>query len=182
MATIAAHENTLHPTTSSVHFGVWARLALVAVLPLAAFSLVNFLCERVGIEPRFFSPAGLPGWAGAAIHLVLLFSTGLAIGIAAGKSRGILPWGIALILAMIVFPFIAAPLDSMTLALMMAGIVLLAIATGLRVANLSRIGGWLMLPTLVWLGFGAALGLAMAAAWSPPFALITSQNPAPAAG
>ncbi|MBN9335087.1 hypothetical protein [Devosia sp.] len=179
MATITAHENTLHPAT--VDFGAWARLALAAVLPLAAFSLLNFLCERAGVEPRFFSPAGLPGWAGAAIHLVMLFSTGLAIGLAAGKSRSILPWGIALILAMIAFPFGAAPLDSMTLALMMASIVLLAIATGLRVANLSPIGGWLMLPTLIWIGFGAALGLAMAAAWSPPFALITTQNPAPAA-
>lgn len=181
MATFTAHETTLRPTASVVNFGAFARLALAAVLPLAAFSAVNFFAEAAGIEPRFFSPAGLPGWAGAGIHLALLFSIGLAIGLAAAKSTKVLVWGVALIAAVVVFPFVAAPLDSLGLALMMSFILLLTLATAIRVAETSRLGGWLMMPALLWLGFGAALGLAVAAAWSPPFALITAQNPAPAA-
>ena len=182
MATITAHQQTIRPTSSKVDYGAVARLALAAVLPLAAFSAVNAMAEAAGIEPRFFAPANLPGWAGAVLHLALLFSMGLAIGLAAGKSKTILAWGVALVAAVITFPFIAAPLDSLALALMMAAILLLTIATAIRVAALSRLGGWLMLPSLLWLGFGAALGLAMAAAWSPPFALITAQNPTPVAG
>lgn len=181
MATITAHETSLRPTSSMAGFGVFARLAFAAVLPLAAFSAVNFLAEGAAIEPRFFSPAGLPGWAGAVVHLALLFPMGLAIGLAAGKSRKILPWGVALIAAVITFPFVAAPLDSLTLALMMAFILLLTLATAIRVAETSRLGAWLMMPALLWLGFGAALGLAVAAAWSPPFALITTQNAVPTA-
>jgi hypothetical protein len=38
-----------------------------------------------------------------------------------------------------------------------------------------------MIPMLGWIGFGAVLGLAISAAWAPPFALVTAQNPAPAA-
>lgn len=181
MATITAKENNLHLVASVVDFGALARLTLSAVLPLAAFGGVNFVAEAAGLQPYFFSPAGLPGWAGAAIHLVLLFSVGLAIGLAANKNRDVLPWGIALVAAMIAFPFPAAALDSLALALVMTTVLLLALATSIRVASASRLGGWLMLPVLVWIGFGAALGLAVAAAWSPPFALITAQNPPPAA-
>lgn len=181
MATITAKENSVRPTLHAFDFGAVAQLALAAMLPLAAFGATNFLAEAAGLQPHFFSPAGLPGWVGAAIHLVLLFSTGLAIGLAARKNRNVLPWGIALVMAMIAFPFPAAALDSVSLAMVMASVLLLAIATGLRVAAASSLGGWLMLPVLAWIGFGAALGLAMAAAWSPPFALITAQNPAPAA-
>lgn len=178
MATITAHDKILRPAASLAGF---ARLALAAALPLAAFSAVNFLAQAIGIEPRFFSPAGLPGWAGAAIHLAVLFSIGLAIGLAEAKGGKVLPWGVALLLAVIIFPFFAAPLDSLTLALVMACVLLLTLATAIRVASVSRLGGWLMVPALCWLGFAAALGLAIATAWSPPFALITAQNPAPTA-
>lgn len=181
MATIIAQQSNVHPTVHAVDFGALVRPVLSAVLPLAAFGAVNFLGEAIGLRPYFFSPVGLPGWAGAAIHLFLLFLVGLAIGVAANKSRGVLPWGIALVAAMIAFPFPAAALDSLALALVMTTVMLLALATSLRIAASSRLGGWLMVPVLVWIGFGAALGLAVAAAWSPPFALITAQNPAPAA-
>ncbi|WP_162249171.1 tryptophan-rich sensory protein [Devosia sp. Root685] len=181
MATTTAKENSFHPIAHTLDLGAVAQLALAATLPLAAFGAANFLGEAVGLQPHFFSPAGLPGWAGAAMHLVLLFLVGLAIGLATKQNRAVLPWGIALVIAMIAFPFPAAALDSLGLALVMAGVLLLAIATGLRVAAASSLGGWLMLPALVWIGFGAALGLAIAAAWSPPFALITAQNPPAAA-
>ncbi|KFL29191.1 hypothetical protein JP75_22710 [Devosia riboflavina] len=181
MATITAQQSNFHSTAHAMDFGALARPMLSAVLPLAAFGAVNFMAEAMGLQPYFFSPVGLPGWAGAAIHLVLLFLVGLAIGLAANKNRTVLPWGIALVAAMIAFPFPAAALDSLALALVMTTVMLLALATSLRITASSRLGGWLMVPVLVWIGFGAALGLAVAAAWSPPFALITAQNPAPAA-
>lgn len=182
MATIiTAKDNSLHPATHAVDFGTLARLALAAVLPLAAFGAVNVLAEAAGLQPHFFSPAGLPGWAGAAIHLALLFFVGLAIGLGANKNSSVLPWGVALVVAMVAFPFPAAALDSLALALVMTSVMLLALATSMRIARASSLGGWLMVPVLVWIGFGAALGLAVAAAWSPPFALITAQNPAPVA-
>lgn len=181
MATITARENNLHTAAHAVDLGALARLAFAALLPLAAFAAVNYLAEFAGLRPYFFSPAGLPGWAGAAIHLALLFTVGLAIGLGAAKNGRVLPWGIALVAAMIAFPFPAAALDSLALALVMTVVLLLALATGIRIASASSLGGWLMLPVLAWIGFGAALGLAVAAAWSPPFALINAQNPAPAA-
>ena len=181
MATFTADHSSIHKTAHAVDFGALTRLGLIAVLPLAAFGGVNVLGEAVGLQPYFFSPAGLPGWAGAAIHLALLFFVGLAIGLAADKNRAVLPWGIALVAAMIAFPFPAAALDSLALALVMTLVMLIAIATSIRIAQASRLGGWLMVPVLIWIGFGAALGLAVAAAWSPPFALITTQTPAPAA-
>lgn len=181
MATFTADHNSLHQTANAVDFGALARLGLAAVLPLAAFGGVNFLGEAMGVNPYFFAPAGLPGWAGAAIHLTLLLLVGLAIGFAVNDNRAVLPWGIALVVAMVAFPFPAAALDSLALALMMTVVMLIALATSLRIAASSRLGGWLMVPVLIWIGFGAALGLAIAAAWSPPFALITTQNPAPPA-
>lgn len=182
MATITAKQHSLPQTSHLVDFGAMARLALAAVLPLAAFGAVNFLGETIGFQPHFFSPAGLPGWAGAAMHLALLATISLALGLAMTTSRAALPWGVALLVGMIGFPFLATSLDSLALALLMTSVLFLALATSLRVAAASRLGGWLMLPILLWLGFAAALGLAVAAAWSPPFALITAQNPAPAAG
>jgi hypothetical protein len=181
MATFTADQKSLHPTAHAVDFGALARLGLAAILPLAAFGGVNVLGEAVGMQPYFFSPAGLPGWAGAAIHLALLFLVGLAVGLAAESNRSVLPWGVALVAAMIAFPFPAAALDSLALALVMTSVMLIALAASLRIAQSSSLGGWLMVPVLIWIGFGAALGLAVAAAWSPPFALITAQNPAPPA-
>lgn len=182
MATFTASETSLHPTASLAGFGALARLAFYAALPLAAFSAVNVMAEAAGVEARFFSPAGLPGWAGAGIHLAMLFSIGLALALVGARSAGTLAWGVALLAGIIAFPFAAAPLNSLTLALMMAAILLLALATAIRISKVSRLGGWLMVPALCWFGFAAALGLAVAAAWSPPFALITAQNPAPTAG
>ncbi len=182
MATITAKQFDLHHTAPLIDFGALVRLALATILPLAAFGAVNLMGETINLQPHFFSPAGRPGEAGAAIHIILLATIGLALGLAMGTSRAVLPWGVALLVGMIGFPFLATSLDSLALALLMTSVLFLALATSLRVAAASRLGGWLMLPTLIWLGFAAALGLAVAAAWSPPFALITAQNPAPAAG
>ncbi|MDV3252806.1 tryptophan-rich sensory protein [Devosia sp. BK] len=184
MATLTAQNTTLAPTAHKAEIGNVARPVLSALLPLAGFGAANFMAESLGVMPLFFSPAGLPGWVGAGIHLVALAMAGLGIGIAYGqglRGRKALPWGTALIIGMIAFPFFAAPLDSLQLALVMTGVMMLGLATSIRVARVSRLGGWLMIPMLGWIGFGAVLGLAISAAWAPPFALVTAQNPAPAA-
>ena len=183
MATITAHHETLPQTQSKFAFGEYARLALFSAMPLAAFGGANFVAEAMGAQPLFFSPGGLPGWLGAALHLALLFTIGLSLGLAYAtgrRGRKIMPWGIALVIGMVAFPFFAGWLDAFALALVMTFVLLIGFATSLRIARVSRLGGWLMLPTLFWVGFGAVLGLAVAAAWSPPFALITAQNTAPA--
>lgn len=184
MATLTAEQTFQTSAKPARGFGAFARFALCAVAPLAAFGGVNLVAEALGYMPLFFSPLGLPGWFGAAIHLVILFSLGLALGLVAEKGRrgaNVARWLAPLMAAVILFPFFAAPLDSLSLALMMTSVMILALATSLRVARISRLGGWLMVPSLIWLGFGAALGLAIAAAWSPPFALVTAQQPPAAA-
>jgi len=183
MATITAQQDTLHPTHSKLALGSLARLALITALPLAAFGGTNFAAEAAGLQPLFFSPGGLPGWAGASLHLVLLFTIGLALALTyetGRRGRKVMPWGVAFVAGMIVFPFVAGYIDAFALALVMTGVLILGLATGLRIAKVSRAGSWLMIPSLLWVGFGAVLGLAVAAAWSPPFALITAQNTAPA--
>ncbi|KKB77139.1 hypothetical protein VW35_15560 [Devosia soli] len=181
MATLTATE--LHNVQSKpkLGFATFGRTALFALAPLAAFGGVNLAAESLGLMPLFFSPLGLPGWVGAGFHLALIFSIGISMGLVAHKGRRgaiALRWSAALVAAMIAFPFFAAPLDSMTLALVMTGVLLLALATAIRMTRISGMAGWFMLPVIGWIGFGAALGLAVAAAWAPPFALINAQQPA----
>jgi tryptophan-rich sensory protein len=181
MATLILNQTHAAETPRKGQFGAAARLALFALSPLAALGGVNLAGESLSITPLFFSPLGIPGWLGAGIHMALVLSVGLSMGLVANSGRpGVvaLRWGFALVAAMIAFPFIAAPLDSMALALLMTSVLLLALATAIRMVRISRPAGWLMLPVLTWIGFGAALGLAVAAAWSPPFALINAQQPA----
>jgi len=180
MATIAA--DTFH--TSATHSGPdvarLARLGLMTVLPLAALGGANFIGEATGFTPLFFSPAGMQGWMGAVAHLVVLAPLGLALGLSMESSRAgnhAELWLVAFIAGLIAFPFFAPLLDAFALALVMTSLVLLGMAAGLRVARRSSLAGWLMAPALIWIGFGSALGLAMTAAFSPPFALVNAQQP-----
>lgn len=83
--------------------------------------------------------------------------------------------------AYVLLPFITPPLDSLQLALVSTTLFLLAVATARRAAAVSRLAGWMMAPTLAIIGFSATMGLAIAAAYSPPFALMQGTEPAPAA-
>lgn len=148
-------------------------LAIAGGLPLGLFGLVNLAGEGFGILPLFFSPFALPGWLGAGVHLSLLFLIGTSAGMAwQGGGRTMIAWVGALVVGMIAFPFLAPWLDSLQLSLYVVGLLLLCGATAYRVSLHAPLAGLLMLPTLMWLGVGAALGLTMAAAWTPPFALM----------
>jgi tryptophan-rich sensory protein len=183
MATILTKSIAEHSSRHSVSVGSLARFALISLLPLAAFGAVNYAGEAMRILPLFFSPVGMPGWAGAAIHLAVLLSIGVALALAAQSGRSMTAltiWGTAYVAGVIAYPFLAPVLDSLGLALTLTVVLVLGLATSIRITKHSAAAGWLMLPALGWLGFGAVLGLAVAAAWSPPFALVNAQHPAPA--
>lgn len=152
-------------------------IAIAAGLPLGLFGLANLAGESLGLMPLFFAPYGLPGWAGAALHLSLLPLVGVA-GYLASRAGGhnCLLWAAALVAGILAFPFAAPFLDSLQLSMLAVGLLLVAGATTYRVSRVSRTAGLVMIPALIWLGISAALGLALAAAWSPPFALMQGQN------
>ena len=180
MATIAADTIQTRATRPAINLARLTRLALMSVLPLAAFGGANLVGEATGFTPLFFSPAGMQGWMGAIAHLVVLAPLGLALGLSMQSSRAgnhAELWLAAFILGLVAFPFLAPVLDAFALALVMTSLVLLGMAAGLRVARRSSLAGWLMAPALIWIGFGSALGLAMTAAFSPPFALVNAQQP-----
>lgn len=157
-------------------------LACAAIAP-GLFGLVNLGAEAFGIFPLFFAPFGLPGWSGGAIHLGQLALLGAAFGalipLAARRARN---WLAVMIAAYIALPFLTAPLDSLQLSILCTALLLLGLATIRRVGEASPLAGWLMTPMLAIVGFSAAMGLVLTAAYTPPFALIQGQDaPPPAA-
>ena len=160
-------------------------LVLVALtgLPVGLFGLVNLGAEAFGILPLFFAPFGLPGWAGGAVHLMQLALLGAAFWTlhVAGAPRSARIWLAVLIGAYIALPFVTAPLDSLQLSLLCTALFLFALATIHRVSKVTPMAGWLVSPMLVIVGISATMGLVLTAAYTPPFALIQGQNPAPLA-
>lgn len=161
--------------------GLSAALSVLAGAALAPglFGLANLGAEMLGLMPLFFAPFGLPGWAGAIAHLAQLALLGAAYGalipLAAHRAR---IWLAVLILAYIALPFLTAPLDSLQLSLVCTMVLLMGLATLRRVGDASSLAGWLLTPMLAIVGFSAAMGLVLTAAYSPPFALVQNQNPA----
>lgn len=153
-------------------------MVLSAALPLAAFVIVNGIAEPNGVQPLYFSPMGLPGWLGAALHLGCLPLLGVARWLVsvhgeAGHRAGW--WVVALMAGIILFPFIVMPLDSVQLSMVTMGLVLLGLAAVVRVGAIEPRAAMLMAPALAWFGFSALVGLSFAAAWAPPFAVTNSQ-------
>ncbi|WP_332686555.1 tryptophan-rich sensory protein [Devosia sp.] len=153
-------------------------LVLSAALPLAVFVIANGIAELNGFLPLFFSPLGLPGWFGAALHLGALPLFGIARWMVAahgpaGRRAGW--WVVGLIAGTIAFPFLATPLDSLILALVAFGLLAVGLGTMVRVAAVDARAALVMVPGLAWMGFSAFVGLSFAAGWSPPFAVTNSQ-------
>lgn len=156
--------------------------AICTGLPLGLFGLVNLGAESLGILPLFFAPFGLPGWLGAVAHLVqlaLLGSAYWALTQRAARSPARF-WLLALIIGYVALPYVTPPLDSLQLSLVCSALFLLALATIARVGAVSRLAAWLMSPMLVVIGFSAVMGLAISAAFAPPFALIQGPETPPA--
>ena len=150
-----------------------ARLVAHAALPVGAFGFVNFLAIAFGHEPIFFAPFGLPHWAGAMAHLAQLGLLGAAFwalserpGHAAARN-----WLIGLTGLYIALPFLTPLLDALQLTLACTALFLVALATMVRLGAVSRLASFMVAPMLVIVGLSAALGLALAAAYTPPFAL-----------
>ncbi|WP_297107730.1 hypothetical protein [uncultured Devosia sp.] len=184
MATTALPAQSVsNPTQAGVKQAREAlRLVMCAGLPLGLFGLLNLGAEAIGIIPLFFSPFGLPGPAGAALHLIQLACLGAAWWALTlqPKAAGSSIWLGALTVAYVVLPFATPPLDSLQLSIVCTSLFLLSVATMARVARISRLASWLMAPSSIVLGLSATLGLIMTAAYTPPFALMTDQPQAPA--
>lgn len=153
-------------------------LVLSATMPLAVFVIANGIAQLNGVLPLFFSPFGLPGWVGAALHLgsLPLFGAARWMVVARGEAGHRAGWWIvALMAGMIAFPFIVMPLASLMLSVVAFGLLLLGLAAMLRAGAVHPKAAWVMAPGLAWMGFSAFVGLSFVAAWSPPFALANSQ-------
>lgn len=167
---------------SAPAFRTFAALLAAMGLPLGVFGLANLGAELLGAHPLFFAPFGLPGWAGAVAHFVQLGLLGAAFWAlqrTAAKSPARL-WLVALTMAYIALPFVTPPLDSMQLSLVATALFLLSLATAIRVGRASPVAGWLMAPMLAVIGFSATMGLAISAAYAPPFALLQHHSAPPA--
>jgi len=177
MATTALFSAPLAPADNT-GLRLGATILVSAALAAGLFGLVHLGLTAFGLLPFFFAPFGLPHWAGSAIHLAQLALLGAAFGallpVAARPARF---WLAGLIAAYIALPFVAATLDSLQLSLVCTFVLLLGLATLRRVGAQSKLAGWLMTPMLAIVGVSAAMGLTLAAAYTPPFALVQGQNP-----
>ncbi|MGV8853207.1 MAG: tryptophan-rich sensory protein [Devosia sp.] len=150
-------------------------LVLSGALPLSVFVIVHGMAEFAGTVPLFFAPFGLPGWLGAALHIATLPLLGVARWMVVehesreGRNAGW--WLVGLMAGMIALPFVVGPLDSLLLCLASMSLLLVGMATSLRVAKVSPRAALLMLPGVLWMGVSAFVGLSLVAAWAPPFGL-----------
>ncbi len=182
MATTAYIETVQSGQQTAAHpYRDAASFVVCAGLPLGLFGLVNLGAEALDILPLFFAPFGIPGWVGAVAHLAQLSFLGLAFWAVSRNTSARSPriWIAALAGLYILLPFVTAPLDSLQLSLVCSALFLVTLAGMIRVGAASPLAAWLMTPTMFILGFSATMGLAIAAAYSPPFALIQGQQPAP---
>jgi hypothetical protein len=184
MATTATLENIRHTEGAAAKLA-FAVLSFVACasLPIIAFGAINAAAESININALFFAPFDLSAETGATVHLAQLSLLGLAFWAVgrAGDNRREQAWILALLAAYIFLPFVTPALDSLQLSLLCATLFLLTLATSIHASAVSRLAGWLMAPTLGVLGFSATMGLAIAAAYTPPFALVQGQQPIAAA-
>jgi hypothetical protein len=153
-------------------------LILSATAPLATFGIANVIADLNGVLPLYFSP-GLPGWAGALLHLASLPLFGIAHWLVArhgDAGRRAAWWIVALIAGTIAFPFIVEPLDSVVLSVVAFALLCLGLATLIRAGKVDPRAALIMAPALAWMGFSAFVGLSFAGTWSPPFALTDSTH------
>ncbi|GAB5427594.1 MAG: hypothetical protein Devi2KO_10530 [Devosia indica] len=161
-----------------------ARLVVCTSLPLGMFGLAHLGASAIGLFPVFFAPFGLPNWGGAVMHLVQLALLGSAFwALTERLTRGTArQWLIGLTAFYVFLPFFTPLLDSLQLGLVCTALFLGTMATMRRIGPAAPLAGWLMAPMLAATGISAALGLTIAAAYSPPFALMQSGHTQPPAG
>lgn len=160
-----------------------ARFFACASLPLGGFALAYLGAGAIGLSPVFFTPFGLPHWIGVILHLAQLGLLGAAFWALAERSGhgAVGHWLIGLGAIYIAMPFLAPMLDTLQLSLACTALFLAALATIRRAGAVSPLAGWLMSPMLAVTATSAALGLIMAAAYTPPFALMQTGHAQPPA-
>lgn len=178
MATSIAARLTRHRVLDADRNDV-GGLVLSAALPLAVFVVANGIAEMNGALPLFFSPFGLPGWVGGALHIGSLPLFGISRWMVArqgheGRVAGW--WLVALMAGMIAFPFMVLPLDSLMLSIVAMLLLLVGLGAAARTGKVSPRAALVMLPGLAWIGFSAFIGLSFVASWSPPFGLANASQ------
>ncbi len=184
MATTAMLDQADHGHLHTHALQAAARLVVCTSLPLGMFGLVHLSASAIGLFPIFFAPFGLPTWGGAVMHLLQLALLGGAFWALTEKAtRGTArQWLIGLTAFYILLPFFTPLINSLQLGLVCTALFLGTMATIRRVGPAAPMAGWMMAPMLAVTGTSAALGLTMAAAYSPPFALMQSGQSQPPAG
>ena len=170
-----------HPSALDANRHDALGIVLSGALPLSVFVIAHGMAQLAGILPLFFAPFGLPGWLGAALHIASLPLFGVARWMVAqrgGAGRQAGWWLVGLMAGTITLPFIVGPLDSLMLSLASVMLLLIGLATSVRVAKVSPRAALIMLPGMAWMGLSACVGLSLAAGWSPPFSLTNAQGQA----
>lgn len=157
----------------------WFGLALSAVVPLAAFVVIHGLAQINGMAPLFFAPLGLPAWMGAALYLASLPLLGAVRWMVADKGasgRRAGWWVVGLTAGSLALPFLAPIVDLLGLTVVSFALFMVGLGAMVRVGRVSPRAALIMVPGLMWMGFGAFLGLSLNASWGPPFAVTNSHG------
>lgn len=154
----------------------WGAL-LSAMLPVAAVIVANCLFLMAGLEIHdapVLAPV-LPDWVSGLAFVAIYPMWGLARWAAwqnGENGRRASWWVVGLIAAGIAYPFVAGALEPVWVTFANSVLMVIGLATALRLVKVSRLAFLLVLPTLVWVGFATLVSFAVVAqGWSPPFAV-----------
>lgn len=144
-----------------------------AILPPLCFIGLNGLAISAGFDPSLPVPTYLADAIGIVVFLVLFPATGLAYWAAArqgARGESAARWAFALLLALLAYPFLMSALGISGQSLATVLLFLTGLGAASRLYEVSRLGGLLLLPVLIWSGAGAFLGIAaISGGWTPPF-------------
>ncbi|HEY4201738.1 MAG TPA: hypothetical protein VGM83_14390 [Devosiaceae bacterium] len=145
--------------------------AISTVLPVAAF----IICHGALGDPV---PAGVHvgagGWLGFVVPAIILPLWGLSRWQAsqAGSEGQTVSWMlVALIAAVITYPYISVHVSLLMAVFLNFLLLVLAVGVAMRAQKVCQPAFLSMLPGVIWIGVVCLFGLAIVAAWSPPFAL-----------
>jgi|GEM_PF-1665280 len=157
-------------------------LTMSTLLPIAAMIIVNGMLSLLAptyAMPDFPSPFGaLPSWLVAAVWFAIYPMWGAARWYAyqaSAKGRVVSWWVVALIGWGIVYPLVLPHLDAFFGTWISVASLFLGLITGIKLARVSKIAFFLVLPSLLWISLSSALSfLSFSQGWAPPFGATNS--------
>jgi benzodiazapine receptor len=146
----------------------FARWAMVLVPLILLLGFASARAVPAGDESRWYAAlakpeATPPGWAfpvaWAAIYVLMGFALAVVVNArgARGRALAVALFAVGFVLALTWMPlFFGAHLVDASL-IVMAGMLLLGIATAIAFGRIRRVAAWLMVPYLVWVSFAGVL-------------------------